>query len=78
MYSSVGIDEDCSMRFRVHGGGVVDFWAGGDGEDFTMSFGVGALRRFVDLAVRAVAEDDALRAREQADEGGDVVQVCVA
>jgi hypothetical protein len=75
--SSVAIDEDCSMRFRLHGGGVVEFWAG-DGEEFDMSFDVRALRRFIDLAVRAVAEDDALRAREQAEDGSDVVQVCVA
>ncbi|MPZ80267.1 MAG: hypothetical protein GEV28_07665 [Actinophytocola sp.] len=65
---SVGVDAGCPMRFRVHDKDIVEFWAGGDpiGE-FDVSFEVEALRQFLELGARAIAEVDELRAREQAD-----------
>jgi hypothetical protein len=60
---SVRIDEQCPMRFRVHNKDVVEFWGDGDRNEFDVSFEVEALRRFLELGTRAVADADALRAQ---------------
>ena len=62
---SVRIEEECPMRFRVYSKDVVEFWANGDRHEFDMSIEVEALRRFLELGARAVADADALRAQNR-------------
>ena len=73
---SVGIDEGCPMRFRVHNAAIVEFRADGGrgGGEFDVSFEVAALRRFLELGASAVAEADALRVQGQADAGREAAE----
>lgn len=59
---SVQVDEGCPMRFRVYSKDVVEFRTSGDRNEFDVSFEVEALRQFLELGARAVADADALRA----------------
>jgi hypothetical protein len=65
-HTSVGIDAGSSMRFRTYDKDLVEFRASDLGGEFDISFEVEALREFLELGGRAVAEADALRARKQA------------
>ncbi|MGH3758569.1 hypothetical protein [Actinophytocola sp.] len=70
MYASVGIDADCQMCFRVRDGGeTVEFFAGGDREEFSISFDTDGLRRFIDHGTDALSEADKQRASHERPDG---------
>jgi hypothetical protein len=66
---SIGVEAGSRMWFRVLDKGTVEFHADGDrgGSEFDVSFDVEALRRFIELGARAVADADARRTRNKAD-----------
>jgi hypothetical protein len=67
--ASIAVEAGSRMWFRVLDKGTVEFRADGDrgGSELDVSFDVEALRRFIELGARAVADADARRTRNKAD-----------
>jgi hypothetical protein len=66
----IGIDEDCAIDYMItREYNEVDFRFGGPGDGFHYIFDIVALRRFLEVGARAVAEIEA-RPTELADAHG--------
>jgi hypothetical protein len=62
--SWVSIRDGCQLRYRVSEDDCVDFTVKDGVQIFEFEYHAEALRQFVELAVRALAEMDALRVGE--------------
>jgi hypothetical protein len=67
--SWVGIHDGCAITHSVGGSDSTHFTATGNTQSFEFSFQSEALRRFVERGVEALAEMDALAAREDVERG---------
>jgi hypothetical protein len=65
--SWVGIHEDCDITYNVNGSDGTYFTASGKAQPFEFFFQADALRKFVELGSKALAEMDALAAKEEAE-----------
>jgi hypothetical protein len=64
--SWVSIHEGCEITYSVSGSDGTHFTAGGKAQPFEFFFQAAALRQFIELGVKALAEMDALAAKEEA------------
>jgi hypothetical protein len=65
--SWVGIHEGCEITHSVSGSEGTHFVVGGQAQPFEFFFQTEALRQFVELGVKALAEMDAVAAKEEAE-----------
>lgn len=61
-----GISEGCPMSYSVSGSNVTHVQLGEGRDSFEMEFDMEAMRKFAELATKAVAEMDAIYEREEA------------
>jgi hypothetical protein len=65
--SWVSIHEGCDITYSVNGSDGTHFTAGDKAHPFEFFFQAEALRQFIELGVKALAEMDALAAKEEAE-----------
>jgi hypothetical protein len=70
VYASAGVYDGCEIKHRVHGSDSADVACGYDHSMFAVEFTADGLREFVRHCTAALAEMDAIHARENPEGAG--------